>query len=92
MALVISHFGFEGGICLLIAPVPVHCFLITFAILRRMLHDEEERHDAILALLMYVSVSAKEGSRGVGGSGPGLSVVDCLDSIITSSRIYLFML
>ena len=28
--LVISHFGFEGGICLLIAPVPVHCFLITF--------------------------------------------------------------
>ena len=28
--LVISHFGFESGICLLIAPVPVHCFLITF--------------------------------------------------------------
>ena len=27
--LVISHFGFEGRICLLIAPVPVHCFLIT---------------------------------------------------------------
>ena len=28
--LVIPHFGFESGICLLIAPVPVHCFLITF--------------------------------------------------------------
>ena len=27
--LVTSHFGFESGICLLIAPVPVHCFLIT---------------------------------------------------------------
>ena len=27
---VISHFGFESRICLLIAPVPVHCFLITF--------------------------------------------------------------
>ena len=30
MIFVISHFGFEGGICLLIALVPVHCFLITF--------------------------------------------------------------
>ena len=30
MILVISHFGFEGGICLLIALVPVHCFLISF--------------------------------------------------------------
>ena len=29
-SLVISHFGFESRICLLIAPVPVHCFLITF--------------------------------------------------------------
>ena len=29
---VISHFGFEGGICLLIASVPVHCPLITFGI------------------------------------------------------------
>ena len=29
MILVIYHFGFEGGIGLLIAPVPVHCFLIT---------------------------------------------------------------
>ena len=26
----ISHFGFESRICLLIAAVPVHCFLITF--------------------------------------------------------------
>ena len=26
----VATFGFEGGICLLIAPVPVHCFLITF--------------------------------------------------------------
>ena len=28
--LVISHFGFESRICLLFAPVPVHCFLVTF--------------------------------------------------------------
>ena len=26
----ISRFGFEGGIFLLIAPVPVHCFSITY--------------------------------------------------------------
>ena len=25
----VSRFGFESGICLLIAPVPVHCFSIT---------------------------------------------------------------
>ena len=31
--LVISHLGFEGGIYLPIALVPVHCFLITFTIL-----------------------------------------------------------
>ena len=30
----ISRFGFGGGICLLIAPVPVHCFSITFTILK----------------------------------------------------------
>ena len=28
--LYISRFGFKCGICLLIAPVPVHCFPITF--------------------------------------------------------------
>ena len=28
--LVISNFGFESWICLLIAPVPVHCVLVTF--------------------------------------------------------------
>ena len=33
--LVISHFGFEGGICLLITLVPVHCFLITFDNIQR---------------------------------------------------------
>ena len=26
----ISRFGIKSGICLLIAPVPVHCFSITF--------------------------------------------------------------
>ena len=26
----ISNFGFKSGIWLLIAPVPVHCFFITF--------------------------------------------------------------
>ena len=25
-----NSFGFKSGICLLIAPVPVHCFSITF--------------------------------------------------------------
>ena len=28
--LFISRFGFKSGICLLTAPVPVHCFSITF--------------------------------------------------------------
>ena len=28
--LFISRFGFKSGICLLIAPVPAHCFSITF--------------------------------------------------------------
>ena len=28
--LFISRFGFKSGFCLLIAPVPVHCFSITF--------------------------------------------------------------
>ena len=28
--LFISRFGFKSGICLFIAPVPVHCFSITF--------------------------------------------------------------
>ena len=32
MGLITAHLGFEGGICHLIALVPVHCFLITFAI------------------------------------------------------------
>ena len=31
--LFISRFGFKSGICLLIAPVPVHCFSINFGIL-----------------------------------------------------------
>ena len=30
MYLFISRFGFESGICFLIAPVPVYCFSITF--------------------------------------------------------------
>ena len=29
--LFISCFGIKSGICLLIAPVPVHCFSLTFA-------------------------------------------------------------
>ena len=28
----ISRFGFKSGICLLIAPAPVHCFSITFTL------------------------------------------------------------
>ena len=30
--LFISRFGFKSGICLLIAPVPVHCFSIAFKV------------------------------------------------------------
>ena len=30
--LFISRFGFKSGICLLIAPVPVHCFSITYVL------------------------------------------------------------
>ena len=30
--LFISRFGFKSGICLLIAPVPVHCISVTFDI------------------------------------------------------------
>ena len=29
--LFIPRFGFKSGVCLLIAPVPVHCFSITFS-------------------------------------------------------------
>ena len=36
--LFISRFGFKSGICLLIAPVPVHCFSITFTILAQVLN------------------------------------------------------
>ena len=31
--LFVSRFGFKSGICLLIAPVPVRCFSITFIVL-----------------------------------------------------------
>ena len=55
------------------------------AILRRMLRDEEERHDAILALLIRERQRQRR-HRGDGGSSPGSSDVDCLDSIIPSSR------
>ena len=34
--LFISRFGFKSGICLLIAPVPVHCFSITHYIFSRL--------------------------------------------------------
>ena len=27
-----SHFGFEGGVWILIGPVPVHCLLVTYII------------------------------------------------------------
>ena len=30
--IIISRFGFKSGICLLIAPVPVHCYSITFTL------------------------------------------------------------
>ena len=33
--LIVSHFGFESSICLLIAPVPIHCFLVTFLLNKR---------------------------------------------------------
>ena len=47
--LFISHFGFKSGICLLIAPVPVHCFSITFVItltqLSNLVHADDRHHD-----------------------------------------------
>ena len=33
---VLLEIAFKSGICLLIAPVPVHCFSITFAILEEL--------------------------------------------------------
>ena len=41
MILVISQLGFEGGICHLIALVPVHCFLITFKPYGAFSHNQE---------------------------------------------------
>ena len=35
--LLIARFSFKSGIFLLIAPVPVHCFSITFVVLRLVL-------------------------------------------------------
>ena len=32
-------FGYESGICLLIAPVSVHCFLVTFLVLTTLLNN-----------------------------------------------------
>ena len=31
--LIISCFGFKSGICILVAPVPVHCFSISFTVI-----------------------------------------------------------
>ena len=45
--LVISHFGFEGGIWVLIAPVPGHCILVTF-ILFSLFETHPEVHDAFM--------------------------------------------
>ena len=54
MILVISSFGFEGGILVLIAPVPGHCILVTFTkphhylspVVRKpaFLHMRKQRH------------------------------------------------
>ena len=32
--LVVSHFGFEGGTIVLIAPIPGHCLSFTFCMIR----------------------------------------------------------
>ena len=34
--LFISRFGFKSGICILIGPVPVHCFSITFSVIKNL--------------------------------------------------------
>ena len=51
--LFISHFGFKSGIWLLIAPVPVHCFSITFnhdmgSNLERALNRSHRQTDVII--------------------------------------------
>ena len=43
--LFICRFGFKSGVCLLIAPVPVHCFSITFIL------------DIAFLLFMFVNLS-----------------------------------
>ena len=41
--LFISRFGFKSGICLLIAPVPVLCFSITFGSISRKMYQLSNR-------------------------------------------------
>ena len=41
--LVISHFGFKSRIWLLIAPVPVHCVLVTFKTKQKTEQSTQER-------------------------------------------------
>ena len=57
--LFISRFGFKSGIRLLIAPVPVHCFSITFIQMIRM--GKSIRHKRVKTVLLTGGL----GSRGI---------------------------
>ena len=54
--LFIPHFGFKSGIWLLIAPVPVHCFSITFATFVRKLRGWRTLTSVVQTLCMSCSI------------------------------------
>ena len=54
--------GFKSGICLLIAPVPVHCFSITFLMTQliwNLKNEYEYYYDFDLTCISYSSFSPK---------------------------------
>ena len=62
--LVISRFGFKGGIWVLIAPVPGHCMLVTSI------------HVGVLPLRMFLPISATPISSTPNSSNPIMSTRD----------------
>ena len=52
--LVVSHFGFEGWIWVLFAPVPGHCSLVTFVHLRVPSCEEKYQLEILLSLYIHL--------------------------------------
>ena len=50
MYLFISRFGIKSGICLLIVPVPVHCFSLTFVQTNNFLYELSTRVNLVLKI------------------------------------------